>query len=99
MGLCNQKNLKSSNDGNKSEPDTLKMEFNAFAKRIGTFHYLFNPFPNKPWFLRVCSISLLKKHYWKRRKNNFFSFSSNLKLSSVNSFSFEESKNCRLGKG
>ena len=20
----------------------------------------FNPFPNKPWFLRVCSISLLK---------------------------------------
>ena len=23
-------------------------------------HKTFNPFPNKPWFLRVCSISLLK---------------------------------------
>ena len=22
--------------------------------------HLFNPFPNKPWFLRVCSTSLLK---------------------------------------
>ena len=22
--------------------------------------YLFNPFPNNPWFLRVCSRSLLK---------------------------------------
>ena len=24
------------------------------------FRNLFNPFPNKPWFLCVCSISLLK---------------------------------------
>ena len=30
---------------------------------------------------------------------NFLSFSSNLKLSSENSFSLEESKTCRLGKG
>ena len=30
---------------------------------------------------------------------NFLSFSSNLKLSSANSFSLEESKICRLGKG
>ena len=32
-------------------------------------------------------------------KRTFFSFSSNLKLSSANSSSFEESKICRLGQG
>ena len=26
----------------------------------GYFLKVFNPFPNKPWFLRVCSTSLLK---------------------------------------
>ena len=34
-----------------------------------------NPFPNKPWFLRVCSTSLLKT-LWKKKKlletSNFF---------------------------
>ena len=76
----------------------------------------FNPFPNKPWFLRVCSTSLLKT-LWEKEKllvksnfskfshsifpplENFLPFSFNLKLSSANSFSLEESKICRLGKG
>ena len=73
-----------------------------------------NPFPNKPWFLRVCSISLLKT-LWEKEKllvtsnfsfsqcvstflDNFFSFSSNLKLLSANCMSFEEFKICCLGK-
>ena len=37
----------------------------------------FNPFPNKPWFLRVCSISLLKTP-WEKEKllvTSNFSFS------------------------
>ena len=37
----------------------------------------FNPFPNKPWFLRVCSTSLLKT-MWKKEKllvTSNFSFS------------------------
>ena len=37
----------------------------------------FNPFPNKPWFLRVCSISLLKI-LWEKEKllvTSNFSFS------------------------
>ena len=37
---------------------------------------LFNPFPNKPWFLRVCITSLLKT-LWEKEKllvNNNFSF-------------------------
>ena len=61
-----------------------------------------------PWFLRVCSTSLLKT-LWEKEKllvtaistllDNFFSFSSNSKLSSANSFSLEESKICLLGKG
>ena len=85
-------------------------------KIVFFFFFFLNPFPNKPWFLRVCSTSHLKKqrekeklprdeqfllfpqcflHIWR----NFLPFSSNLKLSSVYSFSLEESKICRLGKG
>ena len=67
---------------------------------------VFNPFPNNPWFLRVCIVSLLKT-LWEKggiarnsiRLENFQSFPSNLKLSSANFFSLEESKICRLGKG
>ena len=39
--------------------------------------YCINPFPNKPWFLRVCSISLLKT-LWEKEKllvTSNFSFS------------------------
>ena len=72
---------------------------------------LFNPFPNKPLFLRVCSTSLLKT-LWEKEKllvtsnfsfshsflpvlENFRLFSLNLKLSAANSFSLEESEYCR----
>ena len=64
---------------------------------------LFNPYPNKTWFLRVCSTNLLKT-LWEKEKllvtSNFVFFHSlsNLKLSSANFFSLEESKMCRLGK-
>ena len=67
-----------------------------------------NPFPNKSWFLRVCSTSLLKT-MWKKEKllvtlfstqlENFLPFLLNFKLLSANSLSLEESKSCRLGKG
>ena len=64
------------------------------------YENLLNPFQNKPWFLRVCSneqfsfsISIFYCF------ENFPPFSSNLKLSSANFFSLEESKICRLGKG
>ena len=76
---------------------------------------LLNPFPNKPWFLCVCSTSLLKT-LWEKEKllvtsnfsfshcfaihlESFLPFLSNLKLLSANSFSLEESKICCLGKG
>ena len=62
----------------------------------------FNPFSNKPWFLRVCSTSLLKTLLEKEKllvTRTFFFFSSHSKLSSAYSFSLEESKICRLGKG
>ena len=68
-----------------------------------------NPFPNKPWFLRVCCVSLLKT-LWEKEKlvvrsnfsfsqyflaiwRTFLPFSSNLKFSSA------ESLKCCLGKG
>ena len=67
-----------------------------------------NPFQNKPWFLHVCSTSLLKT-LWEKEKllvtsnfsfspvfsthsEDFLPFSSNFKLSSANSFSLEVSK-------
>ena len=74
---------------------------------------LFNPFTNKPWFLRVCTLlKTLEKGEIARDEQflhfpqsflsvweNYLPFSSNLKLSSANFFSLEESKVCRLGKG
>ena len=74
-----------------------------------------NPFPNKPWFIPVCSTSLLKT-LWEKEKlprneqfllfphsvlylfEELLPFSTNLKLSSANSFSLEESKICHLEK-
>ena len=74
-----------------------------------------NSFPNKPWLLRVCSTCLLKTLWEKDnllvraiypfptvfsiRLDNFLPWSSSLKISSANSFSLDESKICRLGKG
>ena len=74
-------------------------EFGSFSLDLQSF----NPFPNKPWFLRVCSMRLLKT-LWEKEKlptcfDNFLPFSFNLKLSSANTFNLEESKICRLGKG
>ena len=68
-----------------------------------------NPFPNKPWFLRVCSTSLFENtkgkgqiahneqfilfpRFFSALLENFLPYSSNMKFSSANSFSFEESK-------
>ena len=78
--------------------------------RTGIKVVCFNPFPNRPWFLRVCSTSLLKTA-WEKEKLlvtfptvfstrfvNFLPFSSNLKLSSAKSFSLEESKLYGFGK-
>ena len=73
------------------------------------------PFPNKPCFLRVCSINL-SKTMWEKEKllvTSNFSFSQcflsllekflpcsfNLKLSSANSSSLDESKIGCLGEG
>ena len=64
---------------------------------------MFNAFPNKPWFLRVYSTSLLKTLENETKRNeqfilfpvfstcldNFLLFPSNLKLLSVNSLSLE----------
>ena len=46
----------------------------------------FNPFPNKPWFLRVCSTSLLKT-LWEKEKL----------LVTIN-FSFSHSVFCQFGE-
>ena len=89
----------------------ILLSANAFVldwSKIMPFGKQFNTFPNKPWFLRVCSTSLLKT-LWEKEKllvMSNFSFSCSvfypfeelstisldLKLSSANSFSLEESK-------
>ena len=76
---------------------------------------MFNPSPNKSWFLRVSSMSLLKT-LWEKEKllvmsnfcfltvflihlENFQPFSSTLKLSFANSFNLEEPNILSFGKG
>ena len=78
-------------------------------------HNSLNHFPSKPWFLRVCSLSLLKT-LWEKEKllvTSNFSFSHNVfypfeKLAAIfikvefvvcKVFQFEESKIYGLGKG
>ena len=46
----------------------------------------FNPFPNKPWFLRVCTTNLLKT-LWEKKK-----------LLETSNFSFSNSVFYPLGK-
>ena len=86
---------------------------------VDKFHVLiksvFNPFPNKPWFLRVCSTSLLKT-LWEKEKllvTSNFSFSHIVfyplgefslifiivELSSANSFNLGRVQNVLFGKG
>ena len=60
----------------------------SFAKLKNTFkggclgfsHLILNPFPNQPWFLRVCITSLLKT-LWEKEKllvTSSFSFPYNV---------------------
>ena len=47
---------------------------------VGMLVWCFNPFPNDPWFLRVCSTNL-SKTLWEKEKllvTNNFSFSHNV---------------------
>ena len=80
--------------------DNLPLLFNI--------EFALNPFPNKPWFLCICITSLLKTLWEKKKLlvmrispfpqcflpiwSTFLPFSSDLELSSVKSFSLEESK-------
>ena len=83
---------------------------NPLLYKSRTLITLFNSFPNKPRFLRVCSTSLLKT-LWEREKllvTSNFSFSHSVfypfwDLSTIfikveKSFILEASKMCRLGK-
>ena len=75
-----------------------------------TIYTIFYPFPNKPLFLHICSISLPKTLWEKGEIAHNFShivfyafeehsaISSNLKLSSANCLISEESKICYLEK-
>ena len=54
-----------------------KKAFQIRSQVLGLQRISFNPFPNKPWFLRVCSTGLLKT-LWEKEKllvTSNFSFS------------------------
>ena len=54
-----------------------KSRYVYYSKFAKDHFFLVNPFPNKPWFLRVCSTSLLKT-LWEKEKllvTSNFSFS------------------------
>ena len=56
------------------------ISFYIWQHYIHILYFSFNPFPNKPWFLRVCSTSLLKT-LWEKEKllvTSNFSFSHNV---------------------
>ena len=82
---------KEENAGNQHFPDTFK--------GIWLLHIYVNPFPNKPWFLHVCRIrpeNTMGKGeiapfpiVFSTLLDNLPPFSSNLKLSSANSFSLK----------
>ena len=66
---------------NKAGIDIYKSAIEEAVKQGGKIEcggkVIFNPFPNKPWFLRVCSTSLLKT-LWEKEKllvTSNFSFS------------------------
>ena len=79
------------------------------------FPKVVNSFSSKRWFLRIYHASLLKTLWEKEKLlvmsnfsffhcvfypfGGFQPFSSNMKLSHGNSFSFEESEFCRVEKG
>ena len=58
-----------------------------FVRKPSISPYSFNPFPNKPWFLRVCNSSRFLKTLWEKKK---FLVKSN--------FSFSHSVFCPFGK-
>ena len=54
-----------------------------------------NPFPNKSWFLCVCSTSLLKT-LWKKENEQFLLFSQCFLPVWITFYHFHQIKNCRL---
>ena len=129
--ILNLTQVKAYADDNLKETETLKVLSGTVKNIVGkvenagfqhfpffphnVFKKLLNSFPNKLWFLCVCSISLLKT-LWEKEKSlvtsNFF-FSRSvfypfgedsaicIKFEIVvsDSFSLEESKICFFGKG
>ena len=100
---------------NLSFANPLNLENSKMFVLVNTVVLQVNPCPNKPWFLHVCSTSLLKTLLEKEKLlimsnfsfsqcflpvlENYLQFSSNLKLLSANSLNFEESQICYLKKG
>ena len=59
------------------QPGASELEVRGSSCNIISKYTMINPFPNKPWFLRVCNTSLLKT-LWEKEKllvTSNFSFS------------------------
>ena len=71
----------------------------TIVKLVFTKRHNFNPFPNKPWFLRVCSTSLMKT-LWEKEKllvTSNFSFSHSVFYPFLRTFChFHRIKKCHL---
>ena len=69
------------------------------GKNVPPYTVWLNPFPNKPWFLRVCSTNLLKTLREKEKPlvTSNFSFFLNVFLPIWRTFRhFHQTQNCRL---
>ena len=73
--------------------------YQMLQKETISWGRMFNPFPNKPWFLRIRIMSLLKT-LWEKEKllvTSNFSFSLSVFLPVwITCFSFHQAQNCRL---
>ena len=113
MNKKDKKNLKLDKEDvdYKHRSTTVFQNFSTHTTEMKCMEMKYSPFRNRPWFLCVCSTSLLKT-LWEKdillvtsnfsffptvlsiHFKSFLPFSSNLKLSSADFFSFEQSKIC-----
>ena len=78
-------------------PEFLSYD-NLSWKKLFVYQMAVNPFPNKPWFLHICSTSLLKT-LWEKEKllvMSNFSFSQCFLPCYITSCHFHQIQNCRM---
>ena len=80
------------------EDNITTLQLMTFATKMLSQRLIFNPFPNKPWFLCVCSASLWKTQGEKEKLlvTSYFSFSQSVFYPSGEFSAIFIKQSCRL---